>query len=387
MTDEARPKTRFRIVKIILAIVVVLVISLEVGLRVLIQVQPDRFGKLKPDLEELMETAKLAKHPYLAYYGRPGWSTEPDPETGKGKQLSHNEYGFRGEAPPLEKGPNTYRIVCLGGSSTYGHDPTSDANTWPARLESFLNQYPEVHGKQIEVINGGLSGWSTFESTVNLAFRMVEWEPDLVIVYHTINDMRCALYTRGGEVTMDNMQWRDSFPRFVKSPGERLLENSMTYVVWRALFTDYVDRVETINNLGIINYDADALDMYARETPSDRGFQSFRRNLRSIGAIATEHGAKVLFASQGNDDRDIKAKSGPQQLAGMARMTTILEEVATEKGFAYVDAKTQLEAHAKKVGINQIFTGEVHLTNAGAEQLAKIMAGAILNAENELLGQ
>src|SRR5690606_16916383 len=127
-------------------------------------------------------------HPYLAYSLTPGyrsWKNAPS-------QASHNSLGFRGPETTWEKPEGVYRIACLGGSSTYGHTPTSDATTWPARLGVHLSQrYPE---RRIEVINAGTSGYSTFESIVNLAFRVSQLEPDLVIVYHSINDMRCLLY-------------------------------------------------------------------------------------------------------------------------------------------------------------------------------------------------
>jgi hypothetical protein len=44
------------------------------------------------------------------------------------------------------------------------------------------------------VINGGCQGYSTFEMQIQLELRGVDFQPDLVLCYETINDMRCALY-------------------------------------------------------------------------------------------------------------------------------------------------------------------------------------------------
>ena len=172
--------------------------------------------------------------------------------------------------------------------------------------------------KRVEVLNGGCSGWSTFESLANLSYRMVEFEPDLVIVYHTINDARCALYEPGGPIRMDNTQWREVYPRIVEAPGERLLEHSMTYLVLRSMFSDYVDRFDSLNTALIVNYDPKARDLYVRENPDERGFVNFRRNLTSIVAVARAHGAEVLLLTQACDEQDIGAQSRDTVIAGFA---------------------------------------------------------------------
>lgn len=367
-----------------------LVVVMEVGVRALLLIRPDSLGQLRPDIEKIISESPMEAHPYLAYAGKPGFESQPGAQI----QKSHNQWGFRGEHVDLAKEPGVYRVACLGGSSTYGHGPSSDATTWPARLQHWLNDTKLAqHGRRVEVLNGGLSGWSTFESAVNLAFRMVEFQPDLVIVYHTINDMRCALYDPPLPAdqrsypgpTIDNRHWRDTWPRVVESPGENLLEHSMTYLVLRKVFTKYSEGVDSLNNWAIVDYDPSAKELYRRKDAPDTGFKSFERNLHTIAAIAKAHGARVIFASQANDDRDIMAGSREAQLEGMQRMTGILEQAAAETGSVYVDAKAELEAKAAEIGPDKIFTAEVHLTDLGAEHLSLIFARAILMGGHGLL--
>jgi GDSL-like lipase/acylhydrolase family protein len=364
-----------------LSILGLVVLALELGLRVF---APARVEAYRPQMEKLMAEARTTGHPYLAYVGKPNFRSKP----GAKAQMSHDAWGLRANTHLPPKPEGVYRIVCLGGSSTYGHTPSSDATTWPARLEFWLNDLNEV-GARVEVINGGMSGWSTFESTVNLAFRMLEWEPDLVIVYHSINDMRCALYDRAGPPRMDNSHWRSIWPVVMSSPGETVLEQSMTYLVLRKLFTSYVEGVDALGTYGIVNFDPADPDPYLRGDIPEQGFKNFERNLRSIQAIAKEFGAKVILASQACDERDIMAGSREAQLAGLARMATITERVAGERGLIFVDARRELEAAAAEAegGIDAIFTGEVHLTDKGAERLALIFAKAILFGGHGLLEQ
>lgn len=348
-----------------------LVLIVEVGLRVFSFSGYTR-ADLSPNLEMLAK-ARTVGHPFMGYVMRPNYHTPPDAPFG---QKSHNEHGLRGPAVDLEKPDDVYRIVCVGGSSTYGNSPSSDAATWPARLEHWLNEAPL--SKRVQVLNAGAPGWSTFESTVNLEFRMLEWSPDLVIVYLAINDMRCALWPNP---VSDNSHWRAVWPVVLDTPGERLLEHSMTYLVWRKHFTDYLEHFESLNIYAIVGYDPDDPDPYERGTVPDQGFRNYERNLITLQAIARAHGAQVIFATQACDRTYIKAKSRHNQFAGLDRCEEILRRVAAERDVILVDARAELEGEAQRVGKDLIFTKEVHLTDQGADQLARIFAGAVISGE------
>ena len=123
-----------------------------------------------------LEEARVEPHPYLAYVPKPGFTSKE----GAKHQIAHNSLGFRGPEVVTPKPAGTFRVLCLGGSSTYGHGPTSNDTTWPARLQAYLKQAkPDM---PIEVVNGGCQGYSSFESLANLAFRGLPLKPDLVIV-------------------------------------------------------------------------------------------------------------------------------------------------------------------------------------------------------------
>jgi lysophospholipase L1-like esterase len=332
--------------------------------------------ELDPPFLQTAEVHRTVPHPYLSYCLKPGWSTSPDAKHG---QKSHNSLGLRGEEITLQKPEGAYRIVCLGGSSTYGNTPSTDAATWPARLEFHLREArPD---RSIQVINAGAPGYSTFESTINLAFRMLEFEPDLIIVYHSINDMRCALYK---DPAPDNSHWRAPWPVFRPSPIEPYLKKSMCYLIWRRYFTNYlIDRAD-INYNAIVDPPPGNTDWYARgDDISFQGFESFKRNLKNITAIARAHEARVLFATQALDEGDITSpKSGHNQLKAMRLMAQILRETAAELKVPLVDAEKILEGEAEQQksekGEENVFSWEVHLTDEGADLLARIFSEKIL---------
>ncbi len=100
---------------------------------------------------------------------------------------------------PLEKPENTFRIVVLGDSFTFGQGVKKDL-TFSKRLEGFLN---DTRGeRRFEVINLGFCGLNTereFEILVKRginprnwlpdpAYKGLSYKPDLVILEYTLND-------------------------------------------------------------------------------------------------------------------------------------------------------------------------------------------------------
>ncbi len=100
--------------------------------------------------------------------------------------LFTNEHGLRGTDPiTLPKPPDTFRIVCLGGSTTMEGD--TEAVTYPALLERFLHDH---HGMtHVEVVNAGVHG--TWARTDSRRFQdILALEPDLILYLKFINDFR-----------------------------------------------------------------------------------------------------------------------------------------------------------------------------------------------------
>jgi len=376
--------TRFcRGVVISLGVLIVLALLVETLPR-LIQLPGLSDDDLKPRYL-VPNTQRTEAHPYLAYRERPNWDSRIEDYANPANftQVHHNSLGFRGPETTWEKPAGVYRIVCVGGSSTYGHTESSDATTWPARLQHHLSLLrPD---RKFEVINGGASGYSTFESLINLQLRLIDFRPDLVIYYEGINDVRCALYP---DPVNDNIHFRAVWPVFRPSPFEKQFEQSYLYLIWRRYFTDYLEQVATLGFSAIVNFDgknyADGrADPYYRSDPPEQGFKNFQRNLVSISAIARAHGAAVLFATQAMRFSDIAgAESREGQTAAIERMKQILRDVAAERQIPLIDAAPVVEAAAAAMlaagSPDTIFKHEVHLLDAGSDLLAKTIADGIL---------
>jgi lysophospholipase L1-like esterase len=82
-----------------------------------------------------------------------------------------------------EKPEGTIRIISLGDSMTQGYEVRQDY-TFSVIIEKYLNN----HGLNAEVINAGVSGFSTAEELLFLENEGIKYKPDFVILGFFAND-------------------------------------------------------------------------------------------------------------------------------------------------------------------------------------------------------
>jgi len=130
-----------------------------------------------------------------------------------------NNYGFRGRDFQMEKPAGTYRIICLGDSVTFGW-ALEDEETYPVQLENQLREkYP---GCNIEVINLGTSGYSSFQGRQLFFLLGKKLQPDLVILGFGQNDRIPAIFS-------DQEQFEKGF--WNRSKLDLLLSQSQVYLL------------------------------------------------------------------------------------------------------------------------------------------------------------
>ncbi len=317
-------------------------------------------------------------HPYLSYALRPGWTSAEDAM----EQVSHNPLGFRGPEPQLPKPAGIFRILCVGGSSTYGSGPTKDKNTYPAVLQELLH---ERGATAVETVNLGVKGWTTTESLINLSLRGMELEPDLVVVYQATND---ALATMWPEPNWDQTHFRTTWTEFQRSGFELALEHSRVYLMLREYLTDYSDSLLNQDHYTIRNQTSDYSEPdIDREVP-ERGVLTYLRNLRQMVALTRAYGAQIAFVRQAfhpGEGTGPNPNSGAVRKRVMGRLLEAQEALGEELGVPVIDVATELEAKAREQlesgGEQRVFTNNVHLTNGGARELAKVLSRELIRLQ------
>ena len=101
-----------------------------------------------------------------------------------------NSQGFRDREHSVAKPPDTFRIAILGDSFAEAFQVPSEKTFWSV-IEAKLQQCPQTAKKKVEVLNFGVSGFSTARELILLRNRVWQYSPDLVILLVTIaNDIR-----------------------------------------------------------------------------------------------------------------------------------------------------------------------------------------------------
>ena len=328
------------------------------------------------------EQAMYVPHPYLAYTLNPGYES---PESSR-RKVSINSAGFRGPEVPFEKPAGELRIACFGGSSTFGAGPSHNSKTWPLQVERLLRErFPD---RAIRVLNFGTPSWTSFESQTCLAIRALAYDPDIVLVYHAVNDTWSAL---GPDPQPDNRHTRRVWPEERKHPIDGALEWSMAYRIWRRYLSgDDFDRRKIHT---YIDVDVAALNV---EPPyAERGFDNFRRNLTSMIAVSRAHGATPVLMTQASrpvDENDMPLLSNERPGRDPARFKIfqgivhamqdrtlpIVEEVAIAEDVPLIRVREHMEATARTRMANgtmdRLYTDMVHVNNTGALLIAMYVA-------------
>jgi len=304
-------------------------------------------------------------HPFI------GYTVKPSTRSGDGQQFvaTTNRLGFRGEEIAREKPERTFRIACLGGSTTWSTGASTDARAWPAVLQRRLNAALPSDGPydRVEVINAGVSGYTLMESFINLKMRVLPLDPDLVIVYHAVNDAQ--VIRRAGfqpDYSHVRRSWKDPEP---PSGPDRLFSWSHLYGLFAA--PDERARRETINErLTVDDYEQIPLRP-ARETAE--GLETFRWTLRETIALSRLHGAEVALASFAWADNGLPPKD-VEMVKTLKRINAVIGDVAREQETALLDLHREGPRQAG------MFDDLVHFNDAGNRLAGLSVARSLLRS-------
>lgn len=321
------------------------------------------------------EGAFFVRHRYIGFAGRPGFVSGLN---------RHNAHGFRGAEIPLEKPPGEYRIACVGGSTTYTNGVEDWRRSYPAVLEREL---ADLGHPEVRVINAGLHGWSSWETLVNFEFKLLDLEPDLVVVYHAINDLKLRMVWPPDTYRGDNGGAATFAPGLVVTP---LWQDS-------ALARIAAIRCGALLPQGELEARLDVKTAASRWRPFrsqllygtyPRGLFAkvgaeeilaacppvyFERNLASLIAIADSHGIDVLLATFAFRREGLGGDNPGTDIAvaGVAEMNAVLRALADRTPADLYDFAAEMPLDERYFG------DDVHLTEAGAALKARLFAHAI----------
>ncbi|MFQ5718668.1 MAG: SGNH/GDSL hydrolase family protein [Acidobacteriota bacterium] len=125
--------------------------------------------------------AKFLPDPEMIWRLKPDW----DGLEFNDAPVHTNSLGLRGTEPAASQGASGFRILFVGDSVTYGHN-VADDQTVPWHLQEELRRRT---GRNVEVVNAGVPGYSTFQEVVAIRRYGQILQPDLVLVGFCLNDV------------------------------------------------------------------------------------------------------------------------------------------------------------------------------------------------------
>ena len=91
----------------------------------------------------------------------------------------------------VPKPKNLVRINCIGASTTGNYISINNNNfSYPLELEKIMQS---KYGENIEVNNCGMGGYNSADLLIQFALKIVDTEPNFLIIYHAYNDIKSYL--------------------------------------------------------------------------------------------------------------------------------------------------------------------------------------------------
>jgi lysophospholipase L1-like esterase len=257
------------------------------------------------------------------------------------KPTNQYDWSSRHKGYSLARTPNTFRIVVLGDSYTFGQGVEKDA-TFPAQLEKLLNGMGA--DVKFEVVNLGFCGLNTIVEKQILAeyginpdtwepdpnYRGLAYQPDLVLLEYTLNDSSTSWRNPG--------QVKDFDDRF--RTGEVVLRvNSGPYSL---PLPDRVDKFFTMHSRLYLSL-----------------FSGYNQLLGLLGLREAGKGAVAATLSRYQDNFEgwIWMNQALQELSAIGRYTNtpvvmaIYPDMVSLSSYPFVTAHQKVKSKAESYGI------------------------------------
>lgn len=320
--------------------------------------------------------ALFVPHHYL------GFTLAPNLEIGENR---HNSLGFRGEEIPLNRFENTYRIVTIGGSTTYSTGVQNYVESYPFQLGEYLQQRGFSH---IEVINAGVPNYSSYHSLINLQFKVLPLQPDLIIIYQGYNDIHTRFVYPFSRYQGDNSGHISPFVSDIAMPDILEYSTALRIIGIRAGVTKSHSALEWYShNTAQTSYRASFKYQWIQRTYPRGIFDEvpamtmlennppihFERNLTSMIALAHGHDVETLlitFVTSTNFDHPNVASE--EYILALSQHNELTRKIASSTDTALFDMAKAFPDD------DSLFTDGRHMTREGNRIRAQLIGDYVI---------
>ncbi len=274
--------------------------------------------------------------------------------------------GFRGKAPgPKQAG--AIRIVCIGGSTTYGHGVAAE-DAWPAALERALRK----KGLPAEVINAGVPGYGSHQNLLRYRRDIVPLSADLILIYEGWNRTGARVDPAG------------FVPYATPPPG----------AVWTRRISSFLARHSLLLQSFVTRAQSRKQKAPVQDWSSDPYHEVFASDVQALAQEAQNHGQRpvlILYPAlyyDGMSNAEAQRFSPvlwdaqayrPEMLQELARKHAALRQVAASTGSMVIDAQAGF-AGVHGAERRALFLDGEHLNAVGCNKLAALLCERLMPA-------
>lgn len=280
------------------------------------------------------------------------------------------------------KSPTAFRVLTLGGSTTRNFT-LPEQDRYPHRLQELLQR--DNPALSVEVFNAGMDWFATKHSVINYATNLRDWQPDLVIVMHGINDVYRSFSDPDVAMGPYDRLWSHFYGPSINGAKPPTFEQDR-FVHWAPYW---------FSDLRYITY-------RERDVPLERyvALPDFKRNLGYLVHDVRNDGASVVLMTEPSLYKDTMTDEERAVLwfgrsfckerksfvdyeypspSSLGRAMSAFNMATKQLGAAEHVKVIDLDAEIAKNLEN--FSDDVHYRVAGAHQVAEVVAREIRDAD------
>lgn len=282
---------------------------------------------------------KIQGLPYVNYGLSPDYPT-------------HNRLGYRGPEIQQPKPADVFRIVALGGSTTYGFGLPQWQEAYPAQLEQILHD--DFGYSRVEVINAGVEWYTSWEMLTNFAFRVLDLNPDLIILYEATNDVSFRLVDPQQYNGLNSARgiWRTDYDHLGPSALYRIIALNLGWIPNPASIENQISPLDAVRLCGVVIRDGEPFCQHLNATPEDVLQANlpvyFERNYRNLIAMAQANEVQVMLSTWAHFPDTIDGLPYDNYLtypfwqAAIAEHNRVVSDLAAELDLLYYDLAEQM---------------------------------------------
>jgi lysophospholipase L1-like esterase len=264
-----------------------------------------------------------------------------------------NSQGFRGaEFAPVKSG---YRVVCVGDSIVFGFELNDESAPFPVQLQDKLRAagYPDI-----EVINGGVPGYSSLNVLRFVERKVLPLAPDLIIVTTGWNDLIPSLAPG----------WRPDSPETGVEPPRDYSPLAIMRAA-RTLGARLRGRVQTGRHHATA---APGAEKIRPEALNPAAVEQYRSNLLKLAGLCRDRGVSLILMnipsvlSRAPMSASELAKAGPFTPEVVGVYEDVAADVCRQVNGCYLKFFNLEES-----GKDPFFWDHCHLTVAGCAEAAR----------------